>query len=348
MPATSNFAYDVAVALSIGQRDSQEDAVLADFPQGHDVGFCVLADGMGGHASGDVASKIVVTEVFSELKLQSGDAERLEGNITRVLTEAARSANTCVRLHSDAHPDSFGMGATLVAPVLVRDRLYWVSVGDSPLYLYRDGRLIRLNEDHSLGSQIDMLVERGLMPADAAADHPDRHCLTSVLIGQTISRIDCTGRPVTLQPGDIVVVASDGLQFLDTTEIEDLIHELRDRPSAEIAVGLIRALDALDDPEQDNTSVCIIRFKGADAAAAPEDHQPEPEIVAAIGPRPDPAPAARPIPEPEVIAASGQMPPETAHELSPGTTERITMLTRQTRRGLSMLYHIRRKAAKTA
>ncbi len=329
MQVAANFTYDVASALSLGQRDAQEDAVLADFPLGHDVGFCVLADGMGGHASGDVASKIVVTEVFSELKLQSGDAEGLERNIAGILTEAAQAANSCVRMHSNANPASFGMGATLVAPVLVRNRLYWISVGDSPLYLFRDGHLRQLNEDHSLGSQIDMLVRRGLMPEDTGAGHPDRHCLTSVLIGSAIPRIDCPSRPVTLQHGDIIVVASDGLQFLDNSEIEGLIQDMADRPSAEITACLIRALDALADPEQDNVSVCVIKIVGEAARPAPAvPRAPAPEVV------PD---------TPRPIAATEAFPGPS--ETSPG---RITLMARRTREGLSMFCHVRRKAAKSA
>ena len=329
MPATARFSYDVASALSLGQRDAQEDAVLADFPLGHDVGFCVLADGMGGHASGDVASKIVVTEVFSELKLQSGDAEGLERNIAGILTEAAQAANTCVRLHSDANPDSFGMGATLVAPVVVRDRLYWISVGDSPLYLFRDGCLRQLNEDHSLGSQIDRLVERGLLPADKGAGHPDRHCLTSVLIGSAIPRIDCPSRPLSLQHGDIIVVASDGLQFLDTCEIEALIRDMADRPSTEITACLIRALDALADPEQDNVSVCVIKIVAEPAMQATS--QPSAPVREAVSDMPRP------------IAAT-----EAAPRLTGASPGRITLMARRTRKGLSVFCHIRRKAAKTA
>lgn len=320
MPAPARLRYDVASALSLGQRDAQEDAVLADFPMGQDVGFCVLADGMGGHASGDIASKIVVTEVFSELKLQSGDADGLERNIAGILTEAAQAANTCVKLHSDENPDSFGMGATLVAPVLVRDRLYWISVGDSPLYLFRDGRLTRLNEDHSLGSQIDRLVARGLMPADKGADHPDRHCLTSVLIGSAIPRIDCPSRPFSLRHGDIIVVASDGLHFLDACEIEALIRDMADRPSAEITASLIRALDALADPEQDNVSICVIKIVAETAMQADM-----------------PLRAPRTIATTEAAPRPGAPPPG-----------RITLMAQRTRQGLSMFCQVRRKVARTA
>ena len=197
--------YDVASAISIGRRDCQEDAIVADFPQGAEHGFVVLADGMGGHAAGDIASKIVVTEVFSELKLQSGDPVRFERDINAILRAAVRTANDCVLNHATSYPRTNGMGATLLAPVLLGDWLHWISVGDSPLYLYRDGVLRQVNEDHSLAPQIDHMVRSGLMQPERGRTHPDRNCLTSVLIGMEIPRIDCPAQPIALKPGDIVV-----------------------------------------------------------------------------------------------------------------------------------------------
>ena len=71
----ADYKFDVASALHDGQRNYQEDAIISDFPIGATYGFTILADGMGGHTSGDIASKIVVTEVFCELKLQRFRAE---------------------------------------------------------------------------------------------------------------------------------------------------------------------------------------------------------------------------------------------------------------------------------
>ena len=156
---------------------------------------------MGGHAAGDIASKIVVTEVFSELKLQTGDPQALESRIGDVLRDAAIAANACLSEYASCKPASRGMGATLLAPILFHDRLYWISVGDSPLYLFRNGDLIRLNDDHSMAAEFDSLVAHGKMAAEEAADHPDRHCVTSVLTGAGIPRIDCRGVPLRLLEG---------------------------------------------------------------------------------------------------------------------------------------------------
>ena len=259
MLAPSEFTYDASSAISLGRRDQQEDAVIADFAAGAGIGFAVLADGMGGHAAGDVASKIVVTEVFSEIKMQAGDPVALQASISAILRDAVISANDCVRLHADTCPETQGMGATLVAPVLLGDNLYWISVGDSPLYLFRDGELSRLNEDHSLTPQIDYLVSNGMLAPEEARNHPDRSCLTSVLIGDDIPQIDCPAEPLSMQHGDILLVASDGLQFLEEDRIAQLVAACATRSSAEISRALLRELEHLDDPDQDNTSLCVIK-----------------------------------------------------------------------------------------
>ncbi|PWJ12499.1 PP2C family protein-serine/threonine phosphatase [Jannaschia seohaensis] len=252
--------YDVASAIAQGGRDYQEDAITTDFPFGMDSGVAVLADGMGGHAAGDVASKIVVTEVYSELKFQSANFADFERDIPAFMRKAAKGANSCVRDHVRANPGCQGMGATLVSVVLVENRMYWMSIGDSPLYLLRDGKLCQLNEDHSLAPQIDFMVEQGLISAEAAKNHPDRNCLTSVILGGKVARADCPMEPFELKLGDVVVVSSDGLQYLEEPKIRKILHKYRRRKAAEIAGYLLEALDELADPDQDNISFSVIKL----------------------------------------------------------------------------------------
>ncbi len=252
--------YDVASAMAQGGRSYQEDAIVTDFPFGMDSGLAVLADGMGGHAAGDVASKIVVTEVYSELKFQSANFAEHEHLIPQFMASAAAGANEVVRDHVEGNPETRGMGATLVSIVLVENRMFWISIGDSPLYILRGGKLRQLNEDHSLAPQIDFMVEQGLMDAEVARDHPDRNCLTSVILGDRVARSDCPSEPFALQMGDIVLLSSDGLQYLDEARIEKVLQKHRRRKSAEIAGHLLEALDDLGDPDQDNISFSVLKL----------------------------------------------------------------------------------------
>lgn len=291
---SAELEYDAATAISQGRRERQEDAVAADFLAGAGTGFAVLADGMGGHAAGDVAARIVVTEVFSELKLRAGEPEQLEPAIGEVLHSAAGGANACLGEYASHQPQvqAQGMGATLLAPVLFRDRLYWISVGDSPLYLFRDGALIRLNADHSMAAELEKLVARGRMdPAEAAA-HPDRHCVTSVLTGGGIPQIDCRSAPVRLQHGDIVLAASDGLLFLAEEEIAEVLAAECHSPSARIGAALMRRLEALDAPEQDNAAFCVIKPFDPQAPLPVPAEPAAPQVQAPEPPPPEP-PAAR-------------------------------------------------------
>ncbi len=258
--------YDVATAISQGARDYQEDAITSDFLIGADAGFVVLADGMGGHAAGDVASKIVLTEVYSELKFQYAEVDAFEARAPEILRRIAFAANDCLREHSHHHPDTEVMVATLVVPIILENRMFWISIGDSPLMLYRDGKLRQINEDHSMAPQIDFMVNAGLMDPIVGANHPDRNCLVSVLMGTRIPKIDCREEPMLLKVGDIIICASDGLQFLSNAEIERIITRNRRKRSAEIAELLLEEIGRLNDPDQDNVSFCVIKVNDVSVA----------------------------------------------------------------------------------
>jgi PPM family protein phosphatase len=325
--------YDVASGISQGARDYQEDAITADFPVGAEAGFVVLADGMGGHAAGDVASKIILTEVFSELKFHFADVHSFEARAPEILRNVADFANETLRQHTRSHPETEGMGATLVVPALVENRLWWISIGDSPLFLFRGGKLSQLNEDHSMAPQIDFMVKSGLMDPEVAANHPDRNCLISVLMGTRIPKIDCPVRPFELQVGDIVLCASDGVQFLTNAQIEKVLHRYRKARSTEIAERLLEELVRLDDPDQDNISFTLIKVNDASVRSVQDrprgpsttvsrprrlttvvaDHlshpvqipapAPKPALAPAMAPTMAPAQAPTPLPEPRVARA---------------------------------------------
>jgi protein phosphatase len=227
---------------------------------------------MGGHSAGDVASRLVVETVTAALaawiEMPPGPGRAAIGPLLR---SAAQAANEAVRAHAGANPATRGMGATLLAAVVDGSRLWWISIGDSPLWLWRDGRLHRLNEVHSLAPQIDLMVEAGLMDADTARTHPDRSCLTSVIYGQDIARIDCPERPVDLRAGDLVLAASDGVEFLGRDGIVAVVRECADHGAEAISAGVFAALRRLADPDQDNAALAVlsIRDSGSMLRAAP-------------------------------------------------------------------------------
>lgn len=257
---SDTLSFDVATAAVKGARDYQEDSVISSFPLGQNTGFAVLADGMGGHMSGNIASALVMSEVFTSLKLKEQMLDDGVLNIPATLQELAEAANKRVSDYVKINDESYGMGSTLLSTVISRDKLYWVSVGDSPLLLFRDGALRQLNKDHSMAPQIDMMVKTGAMSAEVGRNHPDRNTLTSAIAGAEIDMIDCPARPIALLPDDIVIIASDGLQFLSNSTIAKTLRLFQSSRSVDIANAFLAALSQLDHPQQDNTAFVIIKL----------------------------------------------------------------------------------------
>ncbi len=259
MTDATGIVVDVASALSVGARSRQEDALATAFAQGSDFGFAVLSDGMGGHAAGDLASRIIVTEIFAELTLRSSASDFSQAEIPGLLRDAVNVANRCIRAHIDSDGSTAGMGGTVISTVVVDNQLHWISIGDSPLYLFRNGNLVRLNEDHSMAPQIDLMASQGLIDADEAKDHPQRNCLTSALIGEDIPQIDCPDEPFELLDGDVVLVASDGLDFLPEGQIVSILKRSHRQKSDRITNELLAGVAGVNDPQQDNISLVVIK-----------------------------------------------------------------------------------------
>ncbi len=261
--------YDVATALWQGKRAYQEDTLLADFHGGVDRGFAVLADGMGGHAAGDLASRLVVIDAASHLKFRMHDGASLEADLHAELISTIKSANSVLRDRGRDDSRVFGMGTTFLATVMFEDRLYWASVGDSPLYLWRKRALRQINADHSMAPVIDRMAKAGELSAEEAANHPDRNALISVLMGSAIKSMDVPEMAMVLGPGDVLIQASDGLQYLDNARLSEVLTSLEDgAASREVVDQLMAALHDLDDPSQDNTAILVLRLDGESGGGA--------------------------------------------------------------------------------
>ena len=275
MPCRAKITLDSAMALCQGQRLRQEDCIASHFPTGSPLGFAVLADGMGGHAAGDVASKLAVGEVFAELTHWSSTPAALEQQLRDVFRSTLQNANAAIADYATAEPDHSDLGTTLLVPVVIAARLYWLSVGDSPLFLMRQRRLHRLNSEHSFAALLDRQVARGELAPPDALSHPDRQCLTSVLTGAPVPEVDARLAPFALMPGDIVVAATDGLHGLGQQQLAAMLRAANDCDARDICAELIRALAERAAPDQDNTALCVIKVlpdvadKVADKKAPP-------------------------------------------------------------------------------
>ena len=258
---TSARRFDIALGADIGQRDCQEDAIAARFSSTKDIGYVVVADGMGGHQAGDIASRLVASSWSASMDQQI----RIEAAPERILVDAlplaAMEANAAIASHIEAQADSKNMGSTLLGTLFVENRFYWISIGDSPLYLYRGGVLSQINEDHSMAPNLDSLAAQGLLSAEDAHVHPDRNCLTSALMGGGIARVDCPEHPKEMREGDILIAASDGIQHLADAEIETILRTENHTGCQDILDQIMQALRDADVPDKDNVSVAIVALK---------------------------------------------------------------------------------------
>jgi len=250
---------ETAWALSKGTRITQEDALHLWFEPDARSGYIIVADGMGGHTSGDIASSLAVEAVDDSLNSLWKQRNRFEHDIFNHLPALLNSANMRLARYIETSPETAGMGTTLLTVIILEDRLYWASVGDSPLYLFRDDKLVQLNEDHSMARQIDQMVHAGQLTRKAALEHPDRNALTSVLMGDAIANMDCRVTPLALCTGDILIAATDGILSLPSKELAQCITST-DQTADMIVASITSAIDAQACTDQDNLAICVTRI----------------------------------------------------------------------------------------
>ena len=175
------------------------------------------------------------------------------------LREALQLANRPSPTAVEENPTLNGMGCTLVGTSFGLAGVEWVSVGDSPMFLVRGGDIVLLNEDHSLAPEIDKLAAAGKISWEDAQADPRRHFLRSALTGTDIELIDRSHRPLVLEPGDVVIMASDGIHTLEPGEILRVVdRECRERPRGRRRRADPAAVDAARDLYQDNTTLVAV------------------------------------------------------------------------------------------
>jgi serine/threonine protein phosphatase PrpC len=280
------FWLSVAGLTDVGrQRELNEDRLYYKVVQSSDegpIGLFVVADGMGGHLAGEVASQWTVGTLKRELAplfrpqdpsvTRRLDAEALaavgsgvtirlgETDLSRLLEHAIERANQVLLGYARKHPDqASGMGSTLTLAVVEDDRVTVAHVGDSRAYLWHDGRLRPLTEDHSVPGA---LLKQGQITADEAHEHPHRHVLYRCLGLKAGLEVDITP-PVPLHPGDALLLCSDGLWDM-VYPTERLAAYLASEADPQAICR--RLVDAANDAGgEDNVTVVLVRVEERDA-----------------------------------------------------------------------------------
>ncbi|MDA8586028.1 protein phosphatase 2C domain-containing protein [Rhodobacteraceae bacterium] len=258
---TDRLTFDVAAESDIGARSNQQDYFAFDFSSDANAGIAVLSDGMGGYKDGVAAAKFLVTGVAGELLQDLDTFQENEDQLPQRLSDLTHEGNSRLGDFIRQRTSGETIGATLVSVAISQNHLYWASVGDSPLYLFRNGVLSRLNQDHSMSQQIDFMIEAGMISAEKGRDHPDRSLLTSAIFGKEISKIDVPDTPFVLQEHDILLLASDGINTIGQDAIEDVLRRSMAEDSEVIVDALFAALDEIGADDQDNASLIVIKSK---------------------------------------------------------------------------------------
>ena len=178
--------------------------------------LAIVADGMGGHEGGQIASRLAV-DAFIKAYADASDSDPQK----RLLT-ALGQAHHSIQQRAKQDSRLSSMGTTCTAIALIDARLYFVHVGDSRLYLLREGKLRVLSRDHTL---IARLLEKKLIRPEQAHDHPQKHVLTSAVgVSDEEIEIDAPPGPFPLQQGDLVMICTDGLWGqIEAEEIEQAL-----------------------------------------------------------------------------------------------------------------------------
>ena len=227
-------------------RESNQDYVYtSESPVGNLPNLFIVADGMGGHNAGDVASKYTVEQIVSYIEKapMTNPVDLIRGAVTK--------ANASLMAQAKSDTSLSGMGTTVVIATIVDDCMYVANVGDSRLYLLRD-ELTQITRDHSL---VQEMVRMGEMDASEAKSHPDKNIITRAVGAFEDLAIDFFEEHV--EPGDVILMCTDGLSnMVDDTDIRQMIQTGRD-----VVEKVQRLVEAANrGGGKDNITVAVIQI----------------------------------------------------------------------------------------
>jgi PPM family protein phosphatase len=242
---------EMACLTDVGrQRANNEDSYLYWEAEG-DAEFrrkgrlAVIADGMGGYEGGLEASRLAVETVRHIYD------SRFDGSPQATLLNAFSTAHETIQRYALDHPQFHGMGTTCTALSIVDRELSFAHIGDTRVYLVRAETISRLTRDHSY---VGRLVESGIVRSEDAESHPQRHILTAALGSGREIVPDAPERPVLLEPGDKIVMCTDGLWSLVAEQ--DLARVVRFNTPADSCRELVNM--ALDRGGPDNVTLLVL------------------------------------------------------------------------------------------
>ena len=236
----------ISSATSVGKiRAVNEDSFFVSELDSSGALLAIVADGMGGHNAGEVASAEAVKMIKDGVVSSDSDTKDM-------LLEAIECANNAIYKMSVKSPQLHGMGTTVTACVISENKVTAAQVGDSRLYLIKDNSITQITKDHSL---VEMLIESGSITKEDARQHPQKNVITRAI--GTNSSVETDIYEFTVEPEDIILLCSDGLvNMVEDEKILSLITESKDFEN--LADKLV--CEAENAGGHDNITVILIKF----------------------------------------------------------------------------------------
>ena len=232
-----------------GSRKVNQDRIA--YTYGRDTLMLIVADGMGGHAGGEIAAQICARLFIERFQRE---AKPILKNPFKFLQDSMTRAHQALGSYANQFSMLETPRTTCVACVVQAGHAYWAHVGDSRLYLFRRGNLIAETKDHS---KVQYLVDQGIIAARDVATHPDRNRIFSCLGGLVDPVIDL-GKRTLLHDGDMIVMCTDG--FWSVLSKDEIASSLASTPILQTAPKLMREAEKRGGDEGDNLSAIVVRW----------------------------------------------------------------------------------------
>lgn len=252
---TGRGTYDIACLSGIGRRESQQDAAYA--AANDEAVFAVICDGMGGIAGGQLASTTAV-EAFTEYYQYYNQGSK-EGTDGQWMQTAIEAVDDIVYSLKDAEGHRVGAGTTLIAITVNENRLHWVSVGDSRIYLFRGDEMAKVTNDHNYFLKLDQQREEGTISNEQYHTEARKgEALISFVGMGGLLLIDINEDDFYLEPGDTILLCTDGLyRTISENQMFQIIRQER------TAKDIVRRFDAMiaerNSSYQDNYTFILIK-----------------------------------------------------------------------------------------
>ena len=235
-------------------RDHNEDSVLIVHNSDNDT-LMAIADGMGGHSAGEVASSIAISYLGKHFKESFINMTKV--NAVNWIRDAVDEINTLIFQHEKTHPESKGMGTTLVLAILTKEYLLFGNVGDSSGFVIKEDKLHKVTYDHTL---VNLLVSAGELTKEEASNHPKKNVLMKALGAATEIDVDIFDCDMDVTE---ILLSSDGLtNMLDKEQIEKVL--LGEGAAEDKVIKLIKKANNRGGTDNISVAYLVIEKEGDD------------------------------------------------------------------------------------